>query len=124
MMLSTVRGCLEAVGGALALVAKFHDRPAVRLKTLAAVVEQSRTAAGPCVRSAAQGWQTCRAGHGMGYTDVRFPDPPRRRVTMGIHNAGTKTLPNVNATWQPLAQDRGDAARARRDAARARRSES
>jgi DNA-binding XRE family transcriptional regulator len=37
MLLSTLRSYVEAMGGELDLVAKFPDRPAVRLKTLASV---------------------------------------------------------------------------------------
>jgi hypothetical protein len=38
MLLSTLRGYVEAMGGELDLVATFPDRPPVRLKTLAAVL--------------------------------------------------------------------------------------
>ena len=39
MLLSTLRGYVEAMGGELDLVAKFPDRPAVRLKAFASVAE-------------------------------------------------------------------------------------
>jgi hypothetical protein len=39
MLLSTLRSYVEAMGGELDLVAKFPDRPAVRLKTLARPVD-------------------------------------------------------------------------------------
>jgi transcriptional regulator with XRE-family HTH domain len=38
MLLSTLRGYVEAMGGELDLLAKFPDRPPVRLKTLATVL--------------------------------------------------------------------------------------
>jgi hypothetical protein len=37
MLLSTLRGYVAAMGGELDLVAKFPDRPAIRLKALAGV---------------------------------------------------------------------------------------
>jgi hypothetical protein len=37
MLLSTLRSYVEAMGGQLTLLAKFPDRPPVRLKTLATV---------------------------------------------------------------------------------------
>jgi DNA-binding XRE family transcriptional regulator len=40
MLLSTLRGYVEAMGGQLDLVAKFPKRPAVRLKALTAAKEQ------------------------------------------------------------------------------------
>jgi hypothetical protein len=46
MLLSTLRGYLEAMGGELDLLAKFPDRPPVRLKTLAAVLAQNKADAG------------------------------------------------------------------------------
>jgi DNA-binding XRE family transcriptional regulator len=41
MLLSTLRSYVEAMGGQLHLLAKFPDRPAVRLKTLAPVLVQN-----------------------------------------------------------------------------------
>jgi transcriptional regulator with XRE-family HTH domain len=46
MLLSTLRGYVEAMGGELDLIAKFPDRPPVRLKTLAAVPAQNAPRAG------------------------------------------------------------------------------
>jgi transcriptional regulator with XRE-family HTH domain len=46
MLLSTLRGYVEAMGGELDVVAKFPDRPPVRLKTLAAVPAQREPSAG------------------------------------------------------------------------------
>jgi transcriptional regulator with XRE-family HTH domain len=46
MLLSTLRGYVEAMGGELDLVAKFPARPPVRLKTLAAVLAQNKPDAG------------------------------------------------------------------------------
>jgi hypothetical protein len=46
MLLSTLRRCVEAMGGELDLVATFPDRPPVRLKTLAAVLPQDAPPAG------------------------------------------------------------------------------
>jgi hypothetical protein len=46
MLLSTLRGYVEAMGGELDLVAKFPDRPPVRLKTLSPVLGQNEPAAG------------------------------------------------------------------------------
>jgi transcriptional regulator with XRE-family HTH domain len=46
MLLSTLRGYVEAMGGELDLVARFPDRPPVRLKTLAAVPAQKEPSAG------------------------------------------------------------------------------
>jgi hypothetical protein len=46
MLLSTLRGYVEAMGGELDLIAKFPDRPPVRLKTLAAVPAQDAPPAG------------------------------------------------------------------------------
>jgi hypothetical protein len=40
MLLSTLRGYVEAMGGQLELLAKFPDRPPVCLKTLATVVDR------------------------------------------------------------------------------------
>ena len=42
MLLSTLGGYVEAMGGQLDIVAKFPDRPPVRLKTLAAVLAQNK----------------------------------------------------------------------------------
>jgi hypothetical protein len=39
MLLSTLRSYVEAMGGELELVARFPDRPAIRLKTLGDVME-------------------------------------------------------------------------------------
>jgi DNA-binding XRE family transcriptional regulator len=41
VLLSTLRGYVEAMGGELHLLATFPDRPPVRLKTLAAVPAQT-----------------------------------------------------------------------------------
>jgi transcriptional regulator with XRE-family HTH domain len=46
MLLSTLRGYVEAMGGELDLLAKFPDHPPVRLKTLAPVLAQNEPAAG------------------------------------------------------------------------------
>jgi transcriptional regulator with XRE-family HTH domain len=46
MLLSTLRGYVEAMGGELDLLARFPDRPPVRLKTLAAVPAQNELSAG------------------------------------------------------------------------------
>ena len=46
MLLSTLRGYVEAMGGQLELLATFPDRPSVRLKTLATVLGQNAPAAG------------------------------------------------------------------------------
>jgi transcriptional regulator with XRE-family HTH domain len=46
MLLSTLRGYIEAMGGELDLLAKFPDRPPVRLKMLAAVPAQKELSAG------------------------------------------------------------------------------
>lgn len=46
MLLSTLRGYVEAMGGELELMAKFPDRPPVRLKTLATVLGQEDPSAG------------------------------------------------------------------------------
>ena len=46
MLLSTLRGYVEAMGGELDLLAKFPDRPPVRLKTLASVLPHREPAAG------------------------------------------------------------------------------
>jgi hypothetical protein len=46
MLLSTLRSYVEAMGGELDLVARFPDRPPVRLKTLAAVLAQKEPATG------------------------------------------------------------------------------
>jgi hypothetical protein len=46
MLLSTLRGYVEAMGGELDLVAKFPDRPPVRLKTLAPVLAHNEPSAG------------------------------------------------------------------------------
>jgi DNA-binding XRE family transcriptional regulator len=46
MLLSTLRSYVEAMGGELDLIAKFPDRPPVRLKTLAAVPAQHQPSAG------------------------------------------------------------------------------
>jgi len=46
MLLSTLRGYVEAMGGQLDVVAKFPDRPPVRLKTLAPVLAQKEADAG------------------------------------------------------------------------------
>jgi transcriptional regulator with XRE-family HTH domain len=46
MLLSTLRGYVEAMGGELDLLARFPDRPPVRLKTLAAVLGQIEAPAG------------------------------------------------------------------------------
>jgi transcriptional regulator with XRE-family HTH domain len=46
MLLSTLRGYVEAMGGELDLLAKFPDRPPVRLKTLAPVLAQDEPSAG------------------------------------------------------------------------------
>jgi transcriptional regulator with XRE-family HTH domain len=46
MLLSTLRGYVEAMGGELDLLAKFPDRPPVRLKTLAAVLAPKKPDAG------------------------------------------------------------------------------
>jgi transcriptional regulator with XRE-family HTH domain len=46
MLLSTLRGYIEAMGGELDLIAKFPDRPPVRLKTLAPVLAQNEPSAG------------------------------------------------------------------------------
>ena len=40
MLLSTLRGYVEAMGGELHVVARFPNRPAVRLKSLAPVAER------------------------------------------------------------------------------------
>jgi transcriptional regulator with XRE-family HTH domain len=45
MLLSTLRGYVEAMGGELDLVAKFPDRPPVRLRTLAPVLARNEAAA-------------------------------------------------------------------------------
>jgi DNA-binding XRE family transcriptional regulator len=47
MMLSTLGGYVEAMGGELDLIAKFPDRPPVRLRTLAALLTQGEPAAEP-----------------------------------------------------------------------------
>jgi DNA-binding XRE family transcriptional regulator len=46
MLLSTLRSYVEAMGGELDLVARFPDRPPVRLKTLAALPAQNQPSAG------------------------------------------------------------------------------
>jgi hypothetical protein len=46
MLLSTLRGYVETMGGELDLFAKFPHRPPVRLKTLAAVLAQKKPDAG------------------------------------------------------------------------------
>jgi transcriptional regulator with XRE-family HTH domain len=46
MLLSTLRGYVEAMGGELDLLAKFPNRPPVRLKTLASVLGQNAADAG------------------------------------------------------------------------------
>jgi hypothetical protein len=46
MLLSTLRSHVEAMGGELNILAKFPDRPPVRLKTLAAVPAQNQPSAG------------------------------------------------------------------------------
>jgi hypothetical protein len=46
MLLSTLRGYVEAMGGELDLVAKFPDRPPMRLKTLSPVLAQNEPAVG------------------------------------------------------------------------------
>jgi transcriptional regulator with XRE-family HTH domain len=46
MLVSTLRSYVEAMGGELDLVAKFPDRPPVRLKTLAAMLAQDEPSAG------------------------------------------------------------------------------
>lgn len=46
MLLSTLRGYVEAMGGELDLIAKFPDRPPVRLKTLALVLAEDGPPAG------------------------------------------------------------------------------
>ena len=46
MLLSTLRGYVAAMGGELDLVAKFPDRPDVRLKALADLAEHRREAGG------------------------------------------------------------------------------
>jgi transcriptional regulator with XRE-family HTH domain len=46
MLLSTLRGYVEAMGGELDVVAKFPDRPPVRLKTLASALAQEEAHAG------------------------------------------------------------------------------
>jgi hypothetical protein len=46
MLLSTLREYVEAMGGELDLVAKFPDRPAVRLRALAPVGAQKEADAG------------------------------------------------------------------------------
>jgi hypothetical protein len=46
MLLSTLRGYVEGMGGELELVAKFPGRPPVRLKTLGAVPAQDQPSAG------------------------------------------------------------------------------
>jgi hypothetical protein len=46
MLLSTLRGYIEAMGGELDLLARFPDRPPVRLNTLATVLGQNEPAAG------------------------------------------------------------------------------
>jgi DNA-binding XRE family transcriptional regulator len=46
MLLSTLRSYVEAMGGELDLIAKFPDRPPVRLKTLAPVLAEDGPPAG------------------------------------------------------------------------------
>jgi hypothetical protein len=46
MLLSTLRGYVEAMGGELDLVARSPDRPPVRLTTLASVLGQEEPSAG------------------------------------------------------------------------------
>jgi transcriptional regulator with XRE-family HTH domain len=46
MLLSTLRGYVEAMGGELDLLAKLPDRPPVRLKTLATVLGHDAADAG------------------------------------------------------------------------------
>jgi transcriptional regulator with XRE-family HTH domain len=46
LLISTLRGYVEAMGGELDLLAKFPDRPPVRLKTLSPVLGQNEPAAG------------------------------------------------------------------------------
>jgi transcriptional regulator with XRE-family HTH domain len=46
MLLSTLRGYVEAMGGEFDLLAKFPDRPPVRLKALSPVLAQNEPAAG------------------------------------------------------------------------------
>lgn len=52
MLLSTLRGYVEAMGGQLELIAKFPHRPVVRLKELTAVRERSPGNAGRSARAA------------------------------------------------------------------------
>jgi hypothetical protein len=54
MLLSTLLGYVEAMGGELDLIAKFPDRPPVRLKTLAAVPAQRELSAGKSPPTAAR----------------------------------------------------------------------
>jgi transcriptional regulator with XRE-family HTH domain len=54
MLLSTLRGYVEAMGGELDLVAKFPDRPPVRLKTLTSVLAQDAPSAGKSPPTAAR----------------------------------------------------------------------
>jgi transcriptional regulator with XRE-family HTH domain len=53
MLLSTLRGYVEAMGGELDLIATFPDRPPVRLKTLAAVLAPDAPPAGRSPRTSA-----------------------------------------------------------------------
>jgi hypothetical protein len=46
MLLSTLRSYVEAMGGQLGLLARFPDRPPVRLRTLAPVLAQEEAASG------------------------------------------------------------------------------
>ena len=54
MLLSTLRGYVDAMGGELDLVAKFPDRPAVRLKALAPTVAQTEADGGKASRAASR----------------------------------------------------------------------
>ncbi len=47
MLLSTLRHCIEALGGQLSLVADFPGRPSVRLKGFADIASIPDTARGP-----------------------------------------------------------------------------
>ena len=60
MLLSTLRSYVEAMGGELDLVAKFPDRPPVRLKALAATSAQNEPEARRARRTAPP---TLRRGH-------------------------------------------------------------
>jgi DNA-binding XRE family transcriptional regulator len=52
MLLSTLRGYVEAMGGELDLVATFTNRPPVRLKTLSPVLAQNEPSAGKTLPTA------------------------------------------------------------------------